>query len=77
MPIPARLRRIDHDHDRCANPFVFIVRFGPGRWPRVPPWRPRPPALPPPGDGLPLPDAGSSVPNDLPVLNAPCSSETT
>jgi len=77
MHHPAGLPRINERRARDSNALEFVVRFGPARWPRVPPWRPRPPALPAPGDGLPLPDAGSSVPNDLPALNAPCNSETT
>lgn len=79
MPMPARLRRIDPDHDRRANPFVFIVRFGPGRWPRVPPWRPRPPLAPPPVDSpLPHPDAGAPglEHRPIPALSAPNTPET-
>lgn len=76
MPLPARLRRIDPDHNRRANPLVFIVSFGPGRWPRVPPWRPRPPLLPPPVDSPPRSDTGDPISNTLPALAAPSTPET-
>lgn len=69
MPKSARLRRMD-DRPGDTNPIVFIPRLGPARWPRVPPWRPRMPVLPPPGDKLPSsdrPEAGrtSSQPPSL------------
>lgn len=73
MPSPARLRRMNTA--RTRDPIVFIVRFSPGRWPRVPPWRPRPPALPPPRDGLPPPDAGNASPTARPALLAPTTPE--
>jgi hypothetical protein len=69
MSNPARLRRINADRAHDPMGFLIVIAFGPGRWPRVPPWRPRPPVLPPPGGDLPppLPDADVTVPADLPV----------
>jgi len=70
MPKPARLRRMDADHTRHSRPFVFIVTMGPGRWPRVPPWRPRLPSLPP-SIAFPapiVPDADIARPDKHPAL---------
>lgn len=79
MPNPARPRRMDADHTRHSRPFVFVVTFGPGRWPRVPPWRPRLPSPPPPRIALPapiVPDAGAARPGARPALSPNSQTET-
>jgi hypothetical protein len=69
MPHPAHLRRTNVDRAHDPTGFLIVITFGPGRWPRVPPWRPRSPGPPPSDDGLPrpLPDADLVRPTDLPA----------
>lgn len=62
MPNYDRLRRVHVDRAHDPTDFLIVIDFGRGRWPRVPPWRPRPPAPPPPHGGPreSIPDTDSS-----------------
>lgn len=79
MPKPTNLRRINEAPARDRNPIAFMVTFGPGRWPRVPPWRPRLPSLAPPPIGLPAPprpDTDIAHPDKRPALSPNHQAET-